>query len=53
MRQSRFSEEQIIGFCGSRRRGDDWEVPPARRQQHTFYRWQARYGGLGRPMRAG
>jgi hypothetical protein len=45
MRKSRFSEEQIIGCYGSRRRGKDrGGVPAVWISTTTFHKWKARYG---------
>jgi putative transposase len=55
MGKSRFSENQIIGVLQEQDAGaTTGEV--CRRHgivTTTFYKWKARYGGLGRPRRAG
>jgi putative transposase len=48
MKRSRFSEEQIIGCCGSMRPG---RRPKRVCRRHgissaTLYKWKSKYGGL-------
>jgi putative transposase len=49
MKKSRFDEAQIIGILREQEAGGT-TVDVCRRHgisQQTFYRWKARYGGLG------
>jgi putative transposase len=50
MRKSRFSEAQIIGVLRERESGATTTEVCRRHgvSEQTFYRWKAKYGGLGR-----
>jgi putative transposase len=49
MRKSRFNEEQIIGVLREQGAGARTEEVCRRHgiSEQTFYRWKAKYGGLG------
>ena len=48
MRQSRFTEEQIIAILAEQERGTKTAEVCRRHgiSQNTFYKWKAKYGGL-------
>lgn len=48
MRQSRFTEEQIIAILAEQERGVKTAEVCRKHgiSQNTFYKWKARYGGL-------
>jgi putative transposase len=48
MRQSRFTEEQIIAILAEQERGMKTAEVCRKHgiSQNTFYKWKARYGGL-------
>ncbi len=48
MRQSKFTEAQIIGFLKRHEAGTSAKeiAREAGVVEHTFYRWKAKYGGL-------